>query len=59
MIDSLHSSTEKTLKEVIEKAKFVGITIDESIDVAVFKRLMIYIQVSTTMISSGFQVTSI
>ncbi|XP_053402568.1 uncharacterized protein C17orf113-like [Mercenaria mercenaria] len=44
MVESLASSLTDDIKREIEASKFIGIMTDESCDIAIFKKLIIYVQ---------------
>ena len=45
MVLSLATITEKQTMAEVHQANFIGIIMDESCDVAVFKKLIIYLQI--------------
>ena len=45
MVESLDSTVRVEMKKKLEESKFVGIITDESVDIAVFKKLIVYAQI--------------
>lgn len=45
MVESLDSTVRIGMENAIQKSKFVGLVADESVDIAVFKKLIVYMQV--------------
>ena len=45
MVEAISDTLSREIQQAVSQSKFVGILIDESVDIAVFKKLVIYIQV--------------
>ena len=44
-MEAISDTLSREIQQAVSQSKFVGILIDESVDIAVFKKLVIYIQV--------------
>ena len=45
MLDCMGKSVDDTMKMKVKGSKFIGVIADESVDIAIFKKLCVYVQI--------------